>query len=399
MMKERHIVYESINVGVFLYEEQHVKLPPHIFVDTAEKWQDCLHNLTPQPCIAVDLEANSMYAYREQICLIQISTPDQDYIIDPICGIDLQPFGDLIQDPTIEKIFHASEYDLILIKQQFGWQLQNLFDTMWAARILGVKRYGLASILKDVFNIQLDKKYQKSDWCKRPLTPGQREYAQHDTRHLFRLRAHFYDQLENNGHLEEAFEIFADQSNVNIPDKSFSPDDFWSINGARKLSRRQQATLKAINLYRHEQAKKRNRPLFKVFGDRTLLDIAKRQPRTEKDLKRVHGMSTMQVRRYGHHLLRLIEESKEARFPQLPSRPPRPPAEVTHRYEALHTWRKERAQERGVESDVILSRESLWELAQVNPSTPEGLESIPRLGPWRRKTYGAEILQILEKNR
>lgn len=374
-----------------------MKLPPHIFVDTAEKWQNCLVQLQKQPRIAVDLEANSMYAYQEQICLIQISTPDQDYIIDPICGIDLQPFGDLIQDPTIEKIFHASEYDLILMKQQFDWQLQNLFDTMWAARILGVKRYGLASILKNQFDIQLDKKYQKSNWCQRPLTAGQREYAQHDTHHLFRLRAHFYQQLEANGHLEEAFEIFADQSDVNIPDKSFSSDDFWSINGARKLSRRQQATLKALSIYRHDQAKKRNRPLFKVFGDRTLLDIAKRQPRTENDLKRIHGMSTMQVRRYGNQLLRLVEESKDASFPSRPARTPRPPSEVTHRYEALHTWRKERAKAREVESDVILSRESMWELAQTNPHTLADLEDIPRLGPWRRKTYGEEILQLLKK--
>ncbi|NIP22708.1 MAG: ribonuclease D, partial [Phycisphaerae bacterium] len=90
------------------------------------------------------------------VCLIQISIPGQDFIVDPIAGLDLAPFGALLEDPTVEKIFHAAEYDLILIKREFGWQLNNLFDTMWAARILGVKRVGLANMLEERYGAKLN---------------------------------------------------------------------------------------------------------------------------------------------------------------------------------------------------------------------------------------------------
>lgn len=97
-------------------------LPAYQFIRKQSEWQQCLRFLQAEPRIAIDLEANSMYAYREKVCLIQVSTPAQDFIIDPtIQALDLEPFGDLIKDPLVEKIFHASEYDLILLKRQFGW--------------------------------------------------------------------------------------------------------------------------------------------------------------------------------------------------------------------------------------------------------------------------------------
>ena len=204
-------------------------LPRFEHVRSKAAWQPCLQRLQREPRIAVDLEANSMYAYREQICLIQISIPDQDYIVDPLGDFDLAPFGALIEDAAVEKVFHAAEYDLMLMKREFGWQLRNLFDTQWAARILGVERVGLANVLDDVFDVSLDKRFQRANWCRRPLSEGQLAYAQADTHYLLRLREHFAAALQEAGRWTEAQEIFEEQQRVQLPDLSFDPDSFWTV--------------------------------------------------------------------------------------------------------------------------------------------------------------------------
>ena len=131
-------------------------LAPFKFVKNQDEWHSCLNSLQKQPRVAIDLEANSLYAYQEQICLIQITIPDQDFIVDPLSDLDLSELGGLISNPRLEKIFHAAEYDLILFKRQFGWHLQNLFDTMWAARILGYSRCGLANLLNSSYGVTLN---------------------------------------------------------------------------------------------------------------------------------------------------------------------------------------------------------------------------------------------------
>jgi ribonuclease D len=369
--------------------------PQYQLIKTPEHWAACLKLLRAEPRLAVDLEANSMYAYRERVCLIQVSTPQQDFIIDPLAPLDLDGFGQILEDPAVEKIFHAAEYDLILMKRQYGWELNNLFDTMWAARILGYQRYGLASLLEQFFNVHLNKRYQKSNWCKRPLTPPQLSYACFDTHFLFRLRERLAEEIADNGCHAEAAETFVEHTRVTVSDNGFDPDSFWSINGAHDLTRQEQAVLKALNIYRDQEAKRRDQPLFKIFSDRTLFEIARRSPESLADLGTVHGMSKGQIRRYGHRLLDVIKTAMHQKPPVLPQRTKRVSESVMARYEKLHTWRKNRARARGVESDVIISRNALWELAHTNPKTNEELGQLESVGAWRCKTYGQEILKVL----
>lgn len=347
--------------------------------------------------MAIDLEANSMYAYQEQVCLVQISIPGQDYIVDPLADFGLGGLGEIVEDDAVEKVFHAAEYDLILMKREYGWELENLFDTMWAARILGYERVGLANILGELFGVKLNKRYQRANWCKRPLSANQLAYAQADTHFLLELRDHFARELDEAGRRTEAAEIFTEQSTVEVPPNDFDPDGFWTINGARRLSPGGKAILKALNIYRDEQAERRDRPHFKVLQDKTLMEVAQRRPRNERELRKIHGMTAGQIRRYGDDILRIVREKRDAPAPQRPRRKPRPPDDVLGRYERLRTWRKERGQQRGVESDVIVSRDTLWELAHANPRTKADLEAIDGLGPWRLQTYGDEILQVLAR--
>lgn len=374
-----------------------MNLPPYQYVNTPQRWQQCLTALRPEPRMAIDLEANSMFAYRERVCLIQISIPGQDYIIDPEVGLDLQELGAILANPAVEKVFHAAEYDLILLKGQYGWSAANIFDTMWAARILGYERYGLANILADLYGVHLNKQQQKSNWCKRPLSPAQLQYAQYDTHFLLRLRDDLATQLEACGRMAEALETFAQQTAVLPNHQPFDPESFHNISGVNELNARQKGILRELNIFRDQEAQRRDQPLFKVFGDRTLLEIARREPTTLEELGEVYGMSPRQLQRYGETLLRLIEQGKTAPRPAPPRRTRRIPEAVYERYERLHLWRKERAKERGVESDVIVSRDALWALARANPQTAEALTAVCELGDWRRQMYGEEILDVLRR--
>lgn len=372
-----------------------MSLPEPIFVANQQAWQSCLRHLQTEPRIAIDLEANSMYAYREQICLVQMTVTGQDYIIDPV-AVDLRELGKIIEDPAVEKIFHAAEYDLTLLKREHGWQCQNLFDTMWAARILGYKRYGLANMLDQFFGVAQNKKFQKSNWCKRPLSAEQLHYAQIDTHYLLKLRDHLAEELLMQDCREEALEIFADQTWVTPNDQTFDPNSFWSVSGAFDLTRQQQAVLKSLYAFRDEEAKRRDQPLFKILGDKTLMGLAAESPTNLHDMQMIHGMSHGQIRRYGRSLLQAIADGKQAAPPPFPKRNKRPPDSVCNRYEKLHNWRKTTAQKRGVESDVILSRDAMWSIARQNPQDQQQMSQIEQIGNWRCQAYGAEIIQLLQ---
>jgi ribonuclease D len=373
------------------------KLPPYKHIKRQSDWQACLRDLEQAPQIAIDLEANGMFAYREQMCLIQISTREQDYIVDPLAKLDLEPLGVLIADPTIEKVLHAAEYDLILMKRDMDWEMNNLFDTMWAARILGIKRIGLANVLETYFNVTLNKKYQRADWSKRPLDKAQLAYAQADTAYLLALRDILGRELADGGHTAESADIFAAQSLVRLPDTDFDAESFWSIKGSEDLTPQQKGILRALNIYRDEESRKRNRPPFKVFSNRALVEIARTEPRSLADLRNIDHFSTWQVQRYGRQILRLVTLGKQQPPPKRKRRKRRPDA-VLARYDNLRNWRKERANKRGVASDVIVSRDSLWEMATVNPQNEAELANLETLGPWQCETYGPEVLAILQNS-
>ncbi|HSH03275.1 MAG TPA: HRDC domain-containing protein [Anaerolineae bacterium] len=370
-------------------------ITPYQLITTTHDWHACLTHLEQVPRLAIDLESNSMFAYQEEVCLIQISTTDHDFIVDPLANISIEHLGPIINNPDQEKILHAAEYDLMLMQSQYGWQLNNLFDTMWAARILGHTHIGLANVLKNEYGLTISKKYQRSNWSARPLSDAQLAYAQRDTHYLIPLRHRLNQELEEKGFKEEAEEIFEQQTHVKNTLKQFHPDDFWNAHGVRRLSASSQAILKELFLFRDREAQHRDRPPFKIFGDKTLLAIAQQQPDQLHELENIKGMSKSQLRRYGRRLLAIVHQHRHSPAPKRPRYTPRPPEDVYHRYELLHTWRKERAKERGVESDVILNRDTLWAIAHACPTTLTDLEAINGLGPYRRRTYGQEILDLL----
>lgn len=353
--------------------------------------------LQDQPLLAIDTESNSLYAYRERVCLIQLSTRDQDYIIDPLIIVDVTPLGPLLEDPKIEKVFHAAEYDLICMQRDYGFVVNNLFDTMIAARICGYKSVGLGSLLSEFLGIDLDKRHQRDDWGQRPLPPDSLQYAQMDTHYLPALRDRLQADLTEMGRLQEAGEAFQEASRVNLPDTSFDPEGYWRIGLPNQLTRPQIAILRELYLMRETMAEARDLPPFKIFTDKTLVQIATTDPRKLSDLNPIEGMTPAQIRRYGRQILKAVARSNKSTLPNPPVRQMPADPEVVECYSLLREWRKVRAQERGVESDVIVSREALWTLAKRTPSTVEEMADIGGLGPWRLAAYGEELLEVLKR--
>jgi len=376
-----------------------VEMKPWIWIDAPQTFRALVEELHTHTRLAVDTESNSLHAYRERICLIQISTTHSDYLLDPLAIGDLSPLQPILANPRIEKIFHAAEYDLICLRRDFGWQATCIFDTMIAARTLGWTQLGLGSLLETHFGVKADKRHQRANWGARPLTPDQLAYAQLDTHHLIPLRDRLSEELKSKNCHDEAQEEFARLSQIigsnhfELP--AFDPENFWRISGARDLTPRQAAILRQLFIYRDSAARQMNRPPFKVMNDNVLLALAQAEPKTLDDVKKTEGVSGS-IRRYAPVLLEAVDRGRHAPLCH-PPRNERESEEIVERYETLRKWRKKKAQTRGVEADVIIPRDVMWSLARRPPHSRDDLQRINGLGPVRREKYGDELVAILKQ--
>ena len=347
--------------------------------------------------VAVDTESNSLHAYRERVCLIQFSTPDADYIVDPIRLADLGRSRPFFANPDQQKVFHAAEYDLICLRRDYRFEFANIFDTMSAARTLGWPQVGLAAILETRFGVTMNKKYQRADWKRRPLTPEQLDYARLDTHYLVALRDRQLQALTESGRWAEAHEEFERLARLRADPDSARPDPpaFWRVKGARDLTPAQAAVLQDALRVPRTAGRAPGSPAVQGDGrGRRCWSSPAARRAAPKICRSVPGMTPEQIHRHGHGLLQAIEEGLRAPGQFMPQ-VDREPDEVRDRYDRLHTWRKDRARARGVESDVILPRTALWDLARRPPRTRDELAQITDFGPWRRETYGEEILALL----
>ncbi len=369
-------------------------LPKPILITQPDALQRMVKRLSNEPILAVDTESNSLYAYQEQVCLIQFSTPQDDFLIDPLALQDLSSLETLFANPKIEKIFHAAEYDVISLKRDFQYKFDNLFDTMLAARILGWQKIGLGSILKSEFEVELNKRFQRANWGKRPISPDMMDYARLDTHYLIPLRYRLKSELKSNGRWPLAEEDFARLRYVNGRDPQDQREPCWRVRGAYDLEPQQAAVLLELCRYRAKVAKSIDRPVFKVIGDQTLLAIAEVSPQTEGELKEVTALSQKQYLRHGAGLLRAIQEGLTAEA-VYPPRTPRPDEQFLARLEALRAWRKETARKLRVKSDVVLPRDVMHTIAAKNPTNHDELAKLMDQVPYRLDHFGDQILGTL----
>jgi ribonuclease D len=376
-------------------------LPPYTLITTTDALQNLVMALADEPAISLDTESNSMHAYRERVCLIQLSTRTHDYIIDPLAEeyaqrprLDVMLLAPILANPAIEKVLHAADYDLMCLKRDFDLTVTNVFDTVIAARLCGVAQFGLGELLKQYFNVNADKSHQRDDWGRRPLKPDSLLYAQADTHYLLPLRDLLYAQLRERNRAEEAHALFADVQQVEVVEKTFDHEGYWNIGKPNRLNRREMSVLRELYMLREQIAEGRNYPTFKVMTNPVLVDVARTQPRNVATLTKISGMPRWLLKYHADRLLRAVEQGRKAVLPKAPP-PPAVAPHLVERYNVLYQWRRERATARGISSDMVISKEALWAIARDLPNTPAQLEAIQGVGAWRISEYGDDLLKLI----
>ena len=385
-----------------------MELAAPIYIDTQAALLAWVERLERADIIAVDTESDSLHHYREKVCLVQMTALGEDALIDPLAVPDLEPLAAIMHDARRTKIFHDAGYDLMSLGRDFGFRVRGIFDTMLATRLLGHKEFGLAAVLKARFAFIADKRLQRSDWARRPLTPEQISYARYDTHFLPELAQQLEQELRALRRLEWAEEEFQRLPDVALranprpvgPD----PDGFWRIRGVRPLSAAAKGRLRALCEMRDGIAARLDRPKFKVLGDSVVLELAQNPPTSLDDLPRP-GLRRAGVERFGAEILRALADARPVHGgpPAGVVRRRRAgrflDADVHERFDALRSLRREKAEALGVDPEVALGNAVLEDLSRRPPDSLDDVRNRPELHGWRQEIFAEAIFACLQSTR
>jgi ribonuclease D len=369
-----------------------------LYIDTRQDADDFLTDISTVREIAVDTEGASFHRFIDRIYLLQITTRERSAIIDPLPIGMPKALGDILEDPEVEVVFHDADYDLRLLHQDYGWHVNHIFDTRIAAQLLGIKAFGLAALLEQFFGVKLDKKHQRADWSLRPLPQGMLDYAAQDTKHLLDLRDELKSRLEKLGRWEWAKEEFERLEGTKWEDDDSSLA-FLRIKGARDLSRRELAVLRELVPWRDSVAKEVDRATFRVIGNEVLLDIARTNPRSVRDLSTLKGMPRGILDRAGQAILDAVQRGLDVAEEHLPRFPRAQKWEREDDFDGrvvkLKSIRDSAASRLNLDPGVLCSRERLESIARRKPDKVSDLEEIPGLRRWQISEMGEEFIDAL----
>ncbi|HIF23664.1 MAG TPA: ribonuclease D [Gemmatimonadetes bacterium] len=356
--------------------------------------------------ITLDCEAAGFHRYSDRICLVQLSTADATYVIDPLAFDPSDVLRDVVEDPLREVVMHGADFDLRLLHRDLGLDLHGLFDTQIAASLLGLETLGLASLLGERFGVTLSKKYQRADWAERPLTEGMLDYAASDTIYLLALRDQLVEELTEAGRLawvEEECRAL-EQSATMRKDGAAPRDPVTRVKGARHLSPRQVTALREALSWRDEVARERDKAPFRIVGDGPLIDAVALHPRRAEELTSIKGFPRGLAKGEGRqlvsrlHAVVAIPEEELAPYPRKGGGGPgHPPPEVEELAEKLKAARNKAADELGLARGTLLSNAVLVEVARAAPEDTEALAAVGGMRRWRMHVLGDDLLAVIRK--
>lgn len=371
--------------------------PPRYF-ETDSDVRHFFGEIAGLPLLALDTEAASFHKFRDRVYLIQLSTRTDTAVIDPLPVTELGPLGALLADPAVEVVFHDADYDLRLLHRDYGFRATNIFDTRIAAQLLNEPGVGLAALLQKYLGVRLDKRFQRADWSRRPLSADMLAYAAMDTSYLPALRDLLRERLREAGRLSWAEEEFHRLETLRwIP-----PDEgeaFWRVKGAKQLRGQETAVLREVYRWREEVARRQDRAAFRVLGNDALLALAREQPQTTKALSAIKGIGAETVARRGKALLEAVRAgiaTPEAEVPRLArGRRPAPDPAFQERMDRLKLARNALAGKLELAPGVLCPNGTLEAIARAEPHTPEELAAIPEIRQWQVAAVGPDLLQAL----
>lgn len=344
-------------------------------IASAAQLTELLPKLKSFDRIAIDTEADSLHSYFEKLCLLQMSFGDEDYLIDTLAGFDLAPLAQALADKEV--VLQGADFDLRLMRGTFAFIPARVFDTVIASRLLGIKEFSLAALVKNFFGVELAKGSQKANWAQRPLPPRMAEYAMNDTRYLLPLAEKLEQQLIERGRLEwlrESCQRAIEQASVQ---RERNEDELWRIAGAGPLRGRPAAVLRSLWHWRDREAREVDRPPFHILQNQQLIAAANSFAAGEvPDFRHFSSRRRREFR----HAAKQAMDLPENEWPEVRRRVrSRPTAETDKRAEELRRKRDQAATQLGIEPSFVASRGALETIA-ADESRKEKL-----LVGWQRK--------------
>ena len=337
-----------------------------------EQLAELTGRLDAHPDIGLDTEADSLHSYREKICLVQVSSPEGVWLIDPLTGMDLAGFYGSLSRHRV--VIHGADYDLRLLGRHAAFGATDIFDTSIAARFLGLEQIGYAALVQKFFGVALSKSSQRANWGRRPLPPTMEEYALNDVRYLLPLGEILENRLRELGRWEwylQSRDLMV--RNAREP-RERDEENAWRINGSSKLTPREAAVLRALWHWREAEACAWDRPTFHVLSNDRMLEAAcdavAGQP------LQIHRMPSPRYARMKEALAAALAlpESDWPVFER--ERKPRPTNAACRRFEALREKRDRVAKRLEIDPSLIASRMNLMAIAMQNGA---------QLLPWQQE--------------
>ncbi len=347
-------------------------------IASASSLAELVARIAPCPRIAVDTEADSLHCYFEKLCLIQISVAECDALVDPLAGLDLSPLFEVLSKR--ELVLHGADYDLRLFRRIGLTELLQVFDTMIAARLIGLTEFSLAALLSKYFGVTLAKGSQKANWAQRPLSSRMEEYARNDTHFLLSLAEILEQQLRDLGRWPWFEQSCARAVAAAQTTRERDPETSWRIAGSSDLQDRAAAVLRALWFWRDGEARAVDRPAFHILQNSDLVESARRFSAGESViLPQLRGSRRKRFFDAADEALRLPESG----WPTIVRRPRlRWSPDEQRLLQQLRSARDRSATELGLDPSIIAPKATLEALA-IDPES-----ALTRLLPWQRELVG-----------
>lgn len=360
---------------------------------------DRARQLAGRSVLALDTEASSFHRYRERVCLIQISDREKTLLIDPLSITDLAPLRTLLADKNMEVVIHDADYDLRILARHHDIRVENVFDTLVAAELLNEPEIGLAALLGHYLGIQVDKKFQKADWSRRPLPDPMLEYAAGDTAYLIKLRDILAEKLKEKGRWEWAEEEFALLTDAPFNLTANEEPAFMRMKGAKLLKPHHLAILRELHKWRESVAEQIDRAPFMVIGNDVLLSLSTHPPQDERQLSDLKGVNPKLLERHGARIMSAIETGRnlpKEEWPRSP-RPKRWDKDPDHedRLKRLKIARDKLMKEFDLRPGIVAANQLLMEIARTMPGDLEALAALPGIRRYQVQHFGEALLKAL----
>lgn len=374
-------------------------MPSYNYITGQDQLNTALSVLKTRERCAVDTESSGFYTYDPELCLIQISSGDIHLVIDTLAELNLNALGDIFADPAVTKIFHSAPSDMLEMKRDFGWEFHNIFDSYLACRMMGMESCSLLNLVKLYCGVDLEKKEQKSNWKKRPLTQSQLNYAHLDTAYLEKIMDSMTESLKESGlmyEIQSELDFMEHELQTENYQRQIQEDAWMKIDGVKFLSSEKKGALKDLFLFRENKAKQLNIAPFRLLTNQTLYNIASNKPANLSELRKSAGYGNDFLRKESDAILEILKNAPPVEQIERRRNEEFDP-QIEELFKRLKKWRTFVAEKRGMDASVILSNRVLKTIAKEKPSNQNDLKKLKLMSDWKLDHYTDQLISVLNQ--